>query len=219
MSIATKKCPSWPGFGPVDHVAELGAVGRAREQAGDHADRHAEADALVLADRLDEARERRGGIGRRLAVGVEGPALGNGAALLVIDADLAVGGGAEGEVEDERRCLAAGMAIDSGLMPTILSIPPHGAMVGSALVPARPIMPAVAAVSVYQSIAPQWLDPRTAASASPTSRAFAIARCMAKAPPIWPIELSPSTTIAAPRSETTLGLPRGSTPSLVSFLT
>jgi hypothetical protein len=40
-------------------------------------------------------------------------------------------------------------------MPTIFSIPPQGAMVGSALVPAMPIMPAPAAMSVYQSIAPQ----------------------------------------------------------------
>ena len=64
----------------------------------------------------------------------------------------------------------AGMAIDSGLMPTILSVPPHGAMVGMALVPAMPIMFSRTAISVYQSMAPQWLEPRTAAKATPISR-------------------------------------------------
>ena len=45
----------------------------------------------------------------------------------------------------------------------------------------------------------------------------AIAWSMAKVPPIWPIELPPSTTIAPPRCVTTPGRPRGSTPSRVSF--
>ena len=33
-----------------------------------------------------------------------------------------------------------GTATANGFMPTILSIPPHGAMVGRAFVPAMPIM-------------------------------------------------------------------------------
>ena len=88
-------------------------------------------------------------------------------------------------------------------MPTILSVPPTGAMVGSALVPASPIMPARAARSVYQSIAPQWLELPSAAKAIPVPwpappPATSMARSMAKVPPIWPIVLAPSTRIAPP---------------------
>jgi hypothetical protein len=111
------------------------------------------------------------------------------------------------------------MAMESGLMPTIFSTPPHGAMVGSAFVPAMPIMFSATAISVYQSIAPQWLEPRTAAKATPISPARAMAWRMAKVPPICPMELPPLTTIAAPRSEITVGRPRGPTPSRVSFPT
>ena len=45
-----------------------------------------------------------------VALGIEGPPFGNWTALLVVDADLAVGRRAEGEVEHERRfaCRRAG---------------------------------------------------------------------------------------------------------------
>ena len=104
-------------------------------------------------------------------------------------------------------------------MPTILSSPPHGAIVGMALVPAMPTMPARIARMVYQSMAPQWLVLRRAASAMPVSRAASMAASMAKVPPIWPMELPPSTTMAPPVRETSFGFPRGSTPSAVSFFT
>ena len=62
-------------------------------------------------------------------------------------------GGAKSKTKGGSR--SPGMAIDSGLIPTTFSAPPHGAIVGRAFVPTIPIMPARAASSVYQSIAPQ----------------------------------------------------------------
>src|SRR4051794_15265443 len=114
---------------------------------------------------------------------------------------------------------AVGKAIASGFMPTILSSPPQGAIVGSALVPASPTMPWGRARIAQWSMAPQWLLRPTAANATPCPAAASTARSMANATATWPMALPPSTTIAPPTRLATLGRPRGSTPPPVSFFT
>ena len=87
---------------PVDHVAGLEAVRRARQQAGQHAGDHCQADPLEVADRSDQPEQSRRRVGRRQAIGIEGPIGWQRVAGLVIHADLAMSGRAECDVQNHR---------------------------------------------------------------------------------------------------------------------
>ena len=73
-----------------------------------------------------------------------------------------------------------GMAKPQGLVPSTGSAEPQGAISGAALVKAQPMRPAFAACSAWYPAMPKWLLWRTPTMAMPVSRAFSMARFMAR---------------------------------------
>ena len=159
-------------------------------------------------------------VGGGAPVPVEGPARGEVQPLLVVDAHLAVGGGAEGGVVDDRELLAGrdgdGQRVDP--QQALRARPRGPSWAGRWSWPGRSCPPG----------GPAWRSrpsPRSGCSParrrrrSPSSRARSIARPMAKWAPICPMLFPPSTTRQAPAWRTTAGRPWGSTPPAVSFRT
>ena len=101
---------------------ERGAI----ERAGENADDQAQAVAFVIADRQQMAFVGALGIGQRLAVAIDHPADRHRLAALRLEPHLAVGGDGRRHVEHDRRLSCAGTATAIGLVPSRLSLPPHG---------------------------------------------------------------------------------------------
>ena len=142
-----------PGIGrPGDRIALLVVEHGAGEERGHHAEHDGQSGALVALHRGERAALAHVvRVGGRLAVLVQGPALGDRLAAPAVDVEPVAGDDAQRHVDEHRLVVRTagaffgsdhlrGTAQDGGLLPTIASLPPTGAIVGPALVNEKPIM-------------------------------------------------------------------------------
>ena len=93
------------GPGTTLHIPQFCAIGRAGEHRRKHAHYQGQGCAFEAADGHQQPVDGRRGIGGGAAFPVQCPAFRQGPALLLVDADFAVGGAAESCVEDNRAFL------------------------------------------------------------------------------------------------------------------